>query len=71
MMRHELIPSLAKDASIGAKMINTRVETIAEKRAFRSAFKARRCLIAADGFYEWQRLGIGSKQPHFLTTAGY
>ena len=50
-----LIPSLAKDAKIAASCINARSETAAEKPAFRSAFKKRRCLIPADGFFEWER----------------
>jgi putative SOS response-associated peptidase YedK len=60
-----LIPSWAKDRSMGSRMINARSETAAEKPAFRAALKARRCLIVADGFYEWQRLGT-RKQPFFL-----
>ncbi len=48
-----LVPSWAKDPSIGSKMINARVETVADKPAFRRAFAARRCLLPADGFYEW------------------
>ena len=48
-----LVPSWAKDASIGSRMINARLETVAEKPAFRRAFSARRCLLPADGFYEW------------------
>lgn len=48
-----LVPSWAKDAKIGARMINARVESVAEKPAFRKAFSARRCLLPADGFYEW------------------
>ncbi len=56
-MRWGLIPFWAKDVSIGNRMINARAETVAEKRAFRSAFKNRRCLILADGFYEWQKVG--------------
>ena len=49
-----LVPSWAKDASIGNKMINARAESLAEKPSFRAAYKRRRCLILADGFYEWQ-----------------
>jgi putative SOS response-associated peptidase YedK len=60
-----LIPSWAKERAMGARMINARAETLAEKPAFRSAFRARRCLIVADGFYEWQKLGT-RKQPHFI-----
>ena len=48
-----LVPSWAKDRSIGSRMINARVETVAEKPAFRKAFASRRCLLPADGFYEW------------------
>jgi len=51
-----LIPSWAKDSSIGNKMFNARSETIAQKPSFRNAFQKRRCLILADGFYEWQKL---------------
>ncbi len=56
-MRWGLVPSWAKDPSIGARMINARSEGIAEKAAFRNAFKKRRCLVLADGFYEWRRDG--------------
>ena len=52
-----LIPSWAKDAKIGASCINARVETVDTKPAFRSAFKKRRCLVMADGFYEWRQDG--------------
>lgn len=58
--RWGLIPSWAKDPKIGNRMINARAETLAEKPAFRTAFKKRRCLIPADGFYEWQKMA-GSK----------
>lgn len=61
-MRWGLIPSWAKDPSIGNRMINARAETLAEKPAFRNALKNRRCVIPADGFYEWQKLGK-VKQP--------
>lgn len=64
LLRWGLIPSWAKDSAIGARMINARVETLAEKPAFRTAFKKRRCLILADGFYEWQKRGTGPKQPY-------
>jgi putative SOS response-associated peptidase YedK len=60
-----LIPSWAKDASMGARFINARSETVDEKPAFREAFKKRRCIIPADGFYEWQRTE-GRKQPFFF-----
>ncbi len=62
-LRWGLIPSWAKDPNIGARMFNARAETVAEKPSFRSAFKARRCLVVADGFYEWKKLDRG-KQPH-------
>jgi putative SOS response-associated peptidase YedK len=60
-----LIPSWAKDPSMGSRMINARSESAAEKPAFRAAFKRRRCIIPADGFYEWQARG-GSKVPLFI-----
>lgn len=60
-----LIPAWAKDPKIGAKMINARAETVAQKPAFRSAYRQRRCLVLADGFYEWQR-AQGKKQPHHI-----
>jgi len=60
-----LIPSWAKDASMGARLINARSETVTEKPSFREAFKRRRCIIPADGIYEWQRAG-GRKQPFFF-----
>ena len=61
--RWGLIPSWARDMKIGAKLTNARAETVAEKPSFRSAWKNRRCLIAADGFYEWQRDGA-AKGPY-------
>ncbi|MCB8940821.1 MAG: SOS response-associated peptidase [Ardenticatenaceae bacterium] len=64
-----LIPSWSKDPTIGSRMINARSETVTEKPSFRTAFKRRRCLIPADGFYEWQKLGSG-KQPMFIRPAG-
>ena len=60
-----LIPSWAKDAEIGNRLINARAETLAEKPAFRSALKRRRCLVLADGFYEWQKQA-GGKQPMYI-----
>ena len=63
-MRWGLIPSWAKDPSIGVRMINARAETVAEKPAFRTALRKRRCLVLADGFYEWQRVaGSRAKRP--------
>jgi putative SOS response-associated peptidase YedK len=62
-MRWGLIPSWAKDSSVAASMINARSETAATKPAFRDALKSRRCLIPADGFYEWSRAGK-IKQPY-------
>jgi putative SOS response-associated peptidase YedK len=67
--RWGLVPSWAKEASIGARMINARSETVAEKPAFRAAFRARRCLVPADGFYEWA-MHHGRKQPHFIGLQG-
>ena len=60
-----LIPSWAKDPAIGNRMINARSETVSEKPSFRAAFRRRRCLIPADGFYEWQSRD-GAKQPHLI-----
>ena len=60
-----LIPFWAKDPSMGGRMINARAETAAEKPAFRAAFKYRRCLVPANGFYEWQQQN-GSKQPFYV-----
>ena len=69
--RWGLIPSWAKDPSIGNRMFNARAETIAEKPSFREAFKRRRCLIVADGFYEWQKMEKGKKPFLFsLRSAG-
>ncbi|HXH61766.1 MAG TPA: SOS response-associated peptidase [Fimbriimonadaceae bacterium] len=60
-----LVPSWAKDPSIGQKLINARAETLAEKPSFKAAFKRRRCLLPADGFYEWKG-EKGHKQPYFI-----
>lgn len=66
IVRWGLIPSWAKDISIGNSLINARSETIAEKPSFRSAFKRRRCIIPTGGFYEWQRLEGKSKKPWYF-----
>ncbi|NNV06410.1 SOS response-associated peptidase [Geobacillus sp. C56-T2] len=68
MMRWGLVPFWAKDVRIGAKMINARAETVDEKASFRHAFKRRRCLILADGFYEWKKEGK-TKVPYRFTLA--
>jgi len=65
LLRWGLIPSWAKEKSIGYKMINARSETLAEKPSFRSAYKSRRCLIPATGFFEWKK-EEKSKQPYFI-----
>lgn len=61
-----LIPSWAKDDSMGGKMINARSETVEEKPAFRSAFKRRRCIVPASGFYEWQQQTKANKTPFYI-----
>lgn len=65
-----LVPWWSKDPSIGNRMINARAETVAEKPAFRQAFKKRRCLIVADGFYEWQEVGKVKKPLYFSLKSG-
>jgi putative SOS response-associated peptidase YedK len=65
MARWGLIPSWAKDPKTGYRMINARAETVAEKPAFRSAFRHRRCLIPADGMYEWRQTN-GHKTPYYI-----
>ena len=60
-----LVPSWAKDSNIGNKMINARAETVAEKPSFRKAFKQQRCMVLADGFYEWKR-EENTKQPYYI-----
>ncbi len=65
MLRWGLVPSWAEDPAIGNRLINARAETAFQKPAFRSAFRQRRCLVLADGFYEWQRLG-SKKQPYYF-----
>jgi putative SOS response-associated peptidase YedK len=68
MLRWGLIPRWAKDAAIGAKMNNARAESVAEKPAFSDAYRKRRCLIPANGFYEWKRES-GRKQPYYVHPA--
>ncbi len=64
--RWGLIPSWAKDRSMGARLINARAESVATKPAFRKALVARRCLLPADGYYEWLPQSDGRKQPFFI-----
>jgi len=66
MLRWGLIPYWATDPKIGYKTINARAETVATAPAFRAAFKKRRCLVPASGFYEWKKLEDGSKQPYLI-----
>ena len=62
-----LVPFWAKDVKIGNRMINARAETVAEKNSYRVAFRKRRCIIPADGFYEWTKIkGQDKKQPYFI-----
>ncbi len=81
VVRWGLVPFWAKDPKIGSRLINARAETVDSKPAFRQAFKRRRCLLPADGYYEWQRpggaggstdepggKGGGAKQPYFITS---
>ena len=65
-----LIPTWAKDPSIGSRLINARSETLSEKPAFRGSYKHKRCLILADGFYEWKASpGTKTKTPHYIQLA--
>ncbi len=68
MLRWGLVPFWAKDTSIGNRMINARAETVAEKPSYRAAFAHRRCIVLADGFYEWHRNG-DAKTPYFISLA--
>jgi putative SOS response-associated peptidase YedK len=68
-MRWGLVPAWADDPSAGARMVNARVETVLERPAFREAIRRRRCLVPADGWYEWARLPDGQRRPHFLSPA--
>jgi putative SOS response-associated peptidase YedK len=69
LMRWGLVPYWAKDQSFGMKTINAMAETAADKPAFRDSLKRRRCLIPADGFYEWKRIGAKEKQPYNIGLA--
>jgi putative SOS response-associated peptidase YedK len=68
-VRWGLVPRWARDPAIGAKMNNARAETVAEKPSFREAYRRRRCLIPASGFYEWKSEG-GVKQPYYIHPSG-
>ena len=68
MLRWGLVPFWAKDPSIGNRMINARAETVAEKPSYRNAYKHRRCIVLADGFYEWRKQG-DTKTPYFISLA--
>jgi putative SOS response-associated peptidase YedK len=65
MLHWGLVPKWAKEKAIGNRMINARSESLAEKPSFRDAFRKRRCLVVADGWYEWQ-VAPGGKQPWFI-----
>ncbi len=65
LLRWGLIPGWVQDPQIGARLINARSESAAQKRAFRSAFRSRRCIVPADGFFEWRPVGR-QKQPYFI-----
>jgi len=68
--RWGLVPSWAPDPSVGTRMINARIETVADKPAFRDALAQRRCLLPADGWYEWSTRPDGTRQPHYLSRPG-
>jgi putative SOS response-associated peptidase YedK len=69
-VRWGLVPRWAKDPSIGARMINARGETLAAKSSFRTAYRRHRCLLPADGFYEWKATATGAKQPMLIGLRG-
>ena len=69
-MKWGLIPFWAKDPKIGSRMINARAETVAEKPAFRNALKKRRCLVLADGYYEWQKTPVGKRPFRIVMRSG-
>ncbi|WP_153505678.1 SOS response-associated peptidase [Cumulibacter manganitolerans] len=66
-MKWGLVPFWAKDPKTGGRMFNARVESVAGKPAFRRALKKRRCIVPADGYYEWKKLDDGTKQPYYMT----
>lgn len=70
LMRWGLIPSWAKDAKIGNRMINARSETLTERPSYRTAFQRRRCLVIADSFYEWQKVGSGKRPMRIALQSG-
>jgi putative SOS response-associated peptidase YedK len=69
MLYWGLVPVWAKEKSIGARMINARAETLREKPAFRQAYRRRRALVVADGYYEWMKVSAREKQPYFIQPA--
>ena len=68
-LRWGLVPSWAEDPKIGYRLINARGDTVHSKPSFRSAFKQRRCLVLADGYYEWKALNSKTKQPYYFQRA--
>jgi putative SOS response-associated peptidase YedK len=70
LLRWGLVPSWASDLSVGVRMLNARAETVLEKPSFRAAFSRRRCLLPADGFYEWQKVGRQKHPLHFRMRDG-
>ncbi len=70
LLRWGLVPYWAADPGIGNRLINARSETAADKPSFRDSFRRRRCLVLADGFFEWRRQGPGPKQPYLIRLAG-
>ena len=70
LMRWGLIPARARSASAGSPMINARAETVAERPSFRAALRRRRCLVLADGFYEWRRTNAGGRPARVALASG-
>ena len=71
LRRWGLIPRWARDPRIGSRLINARSETVAEKPSFRDAFRRRRCLVPADGFFEWAAASSGPRQPWYIGITGH